>query len=485
MEVFLTPFPFRLRALLGGTALLLATLPAAAETIFTPSGDGFTGQVRAAAARQGSPILAGSEAVISGQQMIPGQQVTLMRGATVLNPDGPITVDAEGKFSLSVAIDAEARTGLQPVVLIAENPAAATVIDLKISPEVPLAGAEKFSVTSEKVTRGLYQVAYSPRADAVFVTSAVGRPPVRESALTRIDAGTLKITAQATPPEAPALSNTPSNAPPGAAAPAQDGRPPLFAAYGVAVDDAAGTVWVTNTRQNTLAVYRQDDLALLKQFAPGAVNHARDVVVDSANHRAYASATRTGNIEVFDTRSLEQLAPIVIASGKRGEDFSAMALDIDPAGGHIVTVSMSTNEAALVDLKSGAQKVIDLPGARGASGVAFDPAEGLIFVVSQQSDNLLIVEAESGKVLHDVETGAQPLNVAFEPVGRLVYVANRGAGTITVLDTAGRIVANLDAGNLPNQLRADGKGAVWAVNKARGEDDPDGDRVWKITPVSN
>ena len=162
-----------------------------------------------------------------------------------------------------------------------------------------------------------------------------------------------------------------------------------------------------------------------------------------------------------------------------------MALDIDPAGGHIVTVSMSTNEAALVDLKTGAQKVIDLPGARGASGVAFDPAEGLIFVVSQQSDNLLIVEAESGKVLHDVETGAQPLNVAFEPVGRLVYVANRGAGTITVLDTAGRIVANLDAGNLPNQLRADGKGAVWAVNKARGEDDPDGDRVWKITPVSN
>lgn len=457
-------FRAALRGSLAGPALALAcALPLAAETLFTPSNDGFAGTVRATAAEPGAPILAGGRAVIAGQGLIPGQELTLMRGPHVLN-DAPVVVDGEGRFRFELAIDAGAATGLQPVVVIAEKPAAAMVVEVKISPDVPLSGAEKFTIASEKVTRGLYQVAWSPKAGAVFVTSAVGRPPVRESALSKVDPETLQVVAQVAPP-------------------AVEGDA-LYAAYGVGVDDAHGHVWVTNTRQDTVAVYRQADLGLVKQFAPGAVAHARDVVIDEARGRAYASATGTGHIEVFDTATLEQLAPIVIRSQVRGEEFSAMALDIDPAGGRLVTVSMATPEAAVVDLATGAVRVIPLPGARSASGVAYDPEEGLIFVASQASDNLLIVEAETGAIRHDVETGAGPLNVAFEPKSRLAYVANRGSGTITVVDTGGRIVANLDAGNLPNQLRADGRGHVWAVNKSRGEADPEGDRVWKITPVS-
>ncbi len=461
---------FRLSPILGATAIAwaMATLPAAADSLFTATSDGFVGQVRAGAAQQGAAAVAGSKAVISGERLVPGQEITLMRGTTVLNPDGPLVVDGEGNFSFQIDIDAEALTGLQPIVVIGENPAAAMVADLKISPVVPLSGAENYTITSEKVTPGLYQVIYSHANDTLFVTSAVGRPPVKESTVTRIDPATLAVVAQASPPAAPARDD------------GTDGG--LFAAYGVAVDDTNGNVWVTNTRQDTIAVYTQDGLALVKQFAPGAVQHSRDVVVDEARGRAYASATGTGNIEVFDTRTLEQLEPIVIRSGQRGGEFSAMSLDLDAEGGKLVTVSLSTDEAALVDLASRDIKVIPLPGAKSASGVAYDPVEGLIFAASQATDNLLIVKAEDGTVLHDVETGAGPLNVTFEPVSRTAFVANRGSGTITVVDTSGNIVANLDAGSFPNQLRADGKGNVWAVNKSRGEDDPDGDRIWKIVP---
>ncbi len=389
-----------------------------------------------------------------------------MRGPHVLNAEAPLVVDAEGKFGFDLAVDAEAAIGQQPILVIAEKPAAAQVVTLKISPEVPLSGADKFDIANGPVARGLYQVAYSKARKALFVTSAVGRPPVKQSALTKLDADTLKVLAQATPGAAPARRE------------GEDGG--LFAVYGIGVDDANGTVWVTNSRQNTIAVYRQDDLSLVKQFAPGEVNHARDVVIDEVNGRAYASATRTGNIEVFDTKTLEKLDPIILESTQRGEEFSAMALDLDPAGGKLLNVSMSTNEAAVVDLNSGKAKLIPLPGAKSASGVAYDPKEELIFVASQGSDNLLIVKEASGEVLFGVPVGAQPLNVAFEPVSRLAFVATRGAGTITVVNTSGEIVANLDAGNLPNQLRADGAGNVWAVNKARGENDPTGDNIWRI-----
>ncbi len=463
-------------------ALGLAAGPALAESIFTPASDEFTGDVRAGAAEQGAPLLKGGAARVEGQGLVPGQTITLMRGTTVLNEGAPITVDAEGKFSFDLTVDAEAATGLHPIVVIAENPAAAEVVTLKVSPQVPVSGAENFEIKDAKVTRGLYQVIYSPASDAVYVTSAVGRPPVRESALVRIDPETLEIEAQATPPEAPMPARA---APPAGGQDANDTRPALFATYGVAVDDENGHVWVTNTRQDTVAVYKQDDLSLVKQFEPGAVNHARDVVVDEGRDRVYASSTMTGNIEVFDSKTLEKLDPIVIESAERGEDFSVMALDVDPESGTLVTVSMTTDELAVVDLGSGEVKVHPLPGAVRASGVAYDPKEDLAFVASQETDNLLIVKAATGEVLHDVDTGAGALNVTFEPVSRLAFVANRGAGTITAVGTDGKVVANIDAGTYPNQLRADGKGNVWAVNKSRGENDEEGDRIWKISPKAD
>ncbi|WP_112313059.1 YncE family protein [Pseudogemmobacter bohemicus] len=457
------------RPLIGASALALTLAgTASAETVFTPVSE-FTGRISAASTERGVPVYKGSKVVISGEGLIPGQEITLMRGPHVLNSAAPLVVDAGGKFTFDLDIDAEAATGLQPVLVIAEKPAAAEVVTLKISPEVPLSGAEKFAIANGPVTRGLYQVAYSKASDAVFVTSAVGRPPVKQSALTKLDANTLEQLAQVSPEAAPPREN------------GEDAG--LFALYGVGVDDVNGTVWATNTRQDTLSVYKQSDLSLVKQFAPGTVNHARDVVIDEVNGRAYASATRTGNIEVFDTATLEQLEPIVITSAERGGEWSAMALDIDTASGTLVNVSMSTDELAVVDLKTGAVKVIALPGAKGAAGVAYDAAEGLAFVVSQQSDNVLVVDVAKGEVIHDLAVGAQPLNVTWDAVSKAAYIANRGAGTITVVNGKGEIVANLDAGNSTNQLRADGQGRIWAVNKARGEDDPTGDNLWRLTPA--
>ncbi|WP_313350849.1 YncE family protein [Paracoccus sp. (in: a-proteobacteria)] len=459
-----------MRTLLGASALALSVIsgPVLADTVFTKPLVDFAGRVSAGGVER-APVHKGGKALIEGENLIPGQTVTLMRGPNALTAE-PIAVDAEGKFSFALDIDADAETGLQPIVVITENPASANVVELKISPEVAVAGAEKFSVVSEPAARGLYQVKFSEAANAAFATSAVGRPPVKESKLVKVNPETLKVEAEVTPAAAPAR---PDGSDAG-----------LLAVYGIDVDEANGNVWVTNTRQNTAAVYKQSDLSLVKQFEPGSVPHARDVVVDEANSRAYASATGTPEIKVFDTKTLEPLEPITIQSQIRGEEFSTMALDIDEQGGKLVTVSLSTPEAAIVDLTSGEVRVIALPGAKSASGVAYDPQEGLIFVASQATDNLLIVKAETGEVIHDVAVGAGPLNVAFEPVSRNAYVANRGAGTISVVSPEGEIVANLDAGSFPNQLRADGKGNVWAVNKSRGENDESGDRIWRITPAT-
>ena len=460
-----TPRP-RLAAL--GLALSLAAGIAGAQVFSQPDTD-FKGSVRAAAPE----VLPGSEVDIEGSGFRPGQKVTLLRGETVLNAQ-PWLADAEGKFSGKLAIPADAAAGTHPLVVRAAGPDAASIFELKISKEVPLSGQDRFDAASGKPAQGLYQVAYSAKSGAAFVTSAVGRPPVKQSELLKIDPATLQVVARATPPAAPAPEPRPGQAP---------GEGGVFAVYGVGVDDANATVWVTNTRQDTVAVYRQSDLSLVKQFPVGAVPHSRDVQVDPKRGRAYVSATGEDYLAVFDAKTLEPLPSIAIASTRRGEKFVPTSLDIDADAGKLFAVGMTTGEVAIVDLASGAvEKVLALPNARSATGVAWNPAGKRVLVASQGSDNLLIVDPATGQVEHDVYVGAGALNVSYDAKHRLAYVSNRGAGTVTVVDDGGNIVANLDGGTFPNHVSKGPDGTMFAVNKSRDADDPKGDRITRVAP---
>lgn len=456
----------------AGTAALVLALAAGAGTAFAQVAfdavdADYAGRVRASAAKPG-PVYPGSQVKIAGQNFKPGQAVTIARGLAPL-AEG-VTADQEGKFEATFTLPADAVPGMNKLVLSTAAPYHAEIVDLKISPEIPLSGADKFKLTSKKLVPGLYQTAYSAKSDAIFVTAAVGRPPVKESALLKVDPQSLEIVARATPPAAPARPD------------GSDGG--VFAVYGIAVDDANGTVWVTNTRQDTVAVYSQADLSLIRQFEPGAVPHARDVAVDEANGKVFASPVGKAFVPVFDARTNAFVKNIPIRSNLRGQEFSPASMKLDQAGGKLYVVSLSTAEVAIIDTATDAvEKVVAVKGALNAIGVAYDAEAGHILVAGQNSDSLLVVDAATGETLKNVPVGAGALNVVFEPASKLAFVANRDSGTVTVVDRDGAIVANLDGSPLPNHLSTDGRGNVILVNKARDAEDPAGDNVTIISPA--
>lgn len=451
---------------LSTLALLAALVPLAPALADTPFAavTAFEGTLRTVAAEAGAPILPGAEVAVDGQRFAPGQTVTLQSGHHVI---AELTADAEGAISGSFTLPSEAVPGLHSIVVITDSPSTASIIEMKISPDIALAGADLYAIESAQLDPGLYQSAYSARSDALFVVAAVGRPPVSQSSLMRVDPDSLEILASITPAEAPARPDGSTGG--------------VFAVYGVAVDDENGTIWTTNTRQNTVAVYAQDDLSLIHQFEPGAAIHARDVVVDTARDRAYVSAANQTFIEVFDTATLEHVTQIELASDIRGASFTPMSLALDAEAGRLYTVSLNSPEAVVIDTTTNeVAQILPIPGALRASGVAVDPAAGRLFVASQNSDNLLIVDLASGEVLHDVPVGAGALNVLYEPVEGLAWVSNRGAGTVTAVNGEGEIVANIAIGSLPNHIATDGNGRLFAVNKTRGADDETGDHLTRL-----
>lgn len=455
-------------------AMALGLAACASGPQFQAQDAGFSGRVSVV---DTPVVLAGKPVTLAGSDFKPGQTVKLSYGGVDLAQQA--TADQDGKFRTQFVLPAAAEPGRYALVASAANPAASLLVPLKISPNVPLSGQERFKVQSAPLVPGLYQAGYSAKTDRLFVTSAVGRPPVTRSELVKVHAQTLAIEQRVTAPAAPTPPARPGA--PAGNAPTQAG---VYAVYGVGVDDANGNVWVTNTRQNTVAVYRQSDLALIKQFEPGVVPHSRDVLVDDVQGKAYASPVGEPKVAVFDTKAPAFLKNIPIATSLRGRDvkgFSPMSLALDKASSRLFVVSAG-GEVAIINTKTDTvEKVYAVPGAVSASGVAYDAKTERIFVAAQGSDNVVILDAKTGKALHDVPVGAGTLNVSFDPASRLAYVANRASDTFTVLDADGKIVGNLDLGSFPNHIAVDGKGAAFTVNKARGTQDGEGDRIGRIT----
>lgn len=442
---------FRLTLLAGALSALAA---GAFADSFTTTGADFSKNLRG---NRAEVVHAGGTAWVTGRAMTEGQMLRFRRGETLL-ADEPLVVGADGSFSFAFDLPADAAVGQHPITVTAQNPDGAGVMMLKVSPRVALQGQDGFDIAQTALAKGIYQVA-AGRDDKLFVAASSGRGDEFTSVLMRLDGKTLTPDAEITPP--------------------RDDEGVQIGVYGLAVDNSNGTVWATNTRQDTVTIYRQDDLSVVKTFPIGTVAHPRDVIIDEAAGRAYVNAALTPVVHVFDTATTEEIGTLSLPATNPREPFASM--DLKLANGRIYSTSRATNEVAWVDVASGTGTAFRLDGLLSASGVAVDPASNRLFVVGQDSDNLMVVNGDDGTVLADTPIGAGALNVQFDPQAKRVYAISRGAATLTVLDTDGQITANLPAGKLGNHLILDGAGGVYAVSMSSAEEDARGS-IFHVTP---
>lgn len=386
----------------------------------------------------------------------------------------PQATEESSKVILPYEIPADAVLGTQTATLTLTDPAATYTTTAKISPSVVTVNNDGFDIVETApgaIKQGLYQSAYGADTDSVFVTtaySAASDDPDTTSwdgTLYKLDPDTLEIEDQVRPDHVPGEAV----------------KRARFAPYGVATDDERGTVWVTNTRQNTVAVYDQTDLSLVKQFPIDTTNHTREVLVDPATDKVFVTSANRGAtstptiVSVFDAVELEKIEDVQV--GTNAADFVPMALTLDEATGKVYTPSLTTSEVAEIDTTTLDVRNITLEETiSSGSGIDVDSATGHLFIASQGTDNLLIADAGTGATIKDVPTGSGALAVEIDAVNGLAYTANfTGGSTISVTDLAGTIKATLPFVS-PNHVATDGQGSVYAVNKAANN------QVIKITP---
>lgn len=182
---------------------------------------------------------------------------------------------------------------------------------------------------------------------------------------------------------------------------------------------------------------------------------------------------------VFKASQPEALKRITITSTKRGERFSAASQSFNADAHLLYVVSNSTNEVAVIDTRTDeVRNVFAVPGARGTIGVSHDAQTGRIFVAAQGTDNVVILDGQSGAVVANTPVGAGALNIVFDPVLRQAFVANRGSNSIAVIDENGTLVANFQNAPQANHVSSNGHGVVYVVTKGNQQDGAN--MVWRF-----
>ncbi len=318
-----------------------------------------------------------------------------------------------------------------------------------------------------KITQGLpgqFQVAYSKKTNKIWVAGTADRDE-HVSTIARIDANSLKIEAVA---ELPIV---------------QDAKGYSYeGAYGITVDDEEGTVWVTSTRDNSVAVYDQATMkqlwtnAGLSKDDPNWIEHPREVRVDHESGKAFVTGRFFVSAIDLKTKQVEKIQLEGAPDG--GTRYISMNILVD--GGKLYVPERTGGKLFVIDTKTfKVEKTISVKGDKDGevrpSDVAIDHSQNEIYVSSQgvkgANSGVSIYDATTHEFKKFIPVGTQTLALDNDEANDLVYVSDFGTGKVGVIDggAADKLIAEVAMnGGKANDLVVLPNGSVIAVDKQAG-----------------
>ncbi|HSJ32881.1 MAG TPA: hypothetical protein VK933_15680 [Longimicrobiales bacterium] len=126
------------------------------------------------------------------------------------------------------------------------------------------------------------------------------------------------------------------------------------------------------------------------------------------------------------------------------------ALAIEPRSGIAYTASLAVNQMAAVNAAQEEVELLDVPGpAHALMQFAVSPDGRTLVVSAELSHKVFILDISSPmapRITGEIDVGPQPFDPIFTPDGRYVYLGNKAANTVTVIDMSSRTVAEVITG---------------------------------------
>ena len=365
--------------------------------------------------------------------------------------------------SLALAISGAA---MIPASFAAPNTAHQTASPSASAPSTAsLSRVVDTSASVAQITQGLpgqYQVAYSKATNKIWMVGVGARGDLA-STIARVNADTLQIE------EVAALPFELD----------KNGEFGYISAYGITVDDVSGTVWVTNTTDNSLSVFDQNTMEQIwtnhgiAESDPNWIEHPRSVLVDHNSGKVFV--TGRYYVSAIDMKTFEVTKLQLEGAPNGGTRYVGMNMTVDGdklyvperTGGKVFVINTKTFKTEQVIQTRGENSSVEVR----PSDVTIDHSEKEIYVSSQGVDGvnsgISVYDLTTGAFKKFVKFGTQALSMENDENRDLVYVTDFGTGKIAIFDAkTDRVIGEVEMnGGKANDLTITADGSVIAVDK--------------------
>lgn len=141
-------------------------------------------------------------------------------------------------------------------------------------------------------------------------------------------------------------------------------------------------------------------------------------------------------------------------------------LDFALTPGHFRAEMVGTDSVAPLAPAAGHPSPATSPFDGVVSAIAFDPANGDVYVAYLDSSNVTIINGETGSILKTLTVGLDPDALAVDGTSGDVYVANSGSANVSVVSgTTNTVSTTVPVGDGPCAIAVDGvDGDVYVAN---------------------
>jgi PQQ-dependent catabolism-associated beta-propeller protein len=186
-------------------------------------------------------------------------------------------------------------------------------------------------------------------------------------------------------------------------------------------------IFVSNENSDTVVVLDKQSKKIIKTIETGG--RPRDLKFNFDFSKLYVVVSEENHLLEIDTKKLKILDKI-----KTGDD--PEIFDIDYNNNYAAVSNEDDNQLTIINLNN--KKIIARINDVGVEpeGVNFSPDGKLIYVTSEGTSSVLIIDATEKKIVNEILVGNRPRRGLFVNGGTEYWVSNELSGTVGVIDTA-------------------------------------------------
>lgn len=195
----------------------------------------------------------------------------------------------------------------------------------------------------------------------------------------------------------------------------------LHGSHGVAIADDAG--FISNGKSNSVTVFDLDTLKVVESVPIAGIGPDA-MLYEPLQKRVYTMNHKSGDITVLDAATRKVVGTI--------EALGALEVAVTDGEGKLFVNSEESNELAVIDIQSSSMAAHwPLGACRSPTGLAIDAAHARLFAVCA-NNKMVVVDAKSGRLVAELPIGGRPDGAAFDAALGMAYSSN-GDGTLTVV----------------------------------------------------